>query len=60
MGNVKMEQKGDKIVITIDTIAGEGKLSSTGKTFLKAFGSGKFLASDGSQVVVGLNAYTKA
>jgi hypothetical protein len=61
MAIVTFEQGADKdeVIIRVKNIGEKGKPSSTGKSEVRGFGTAKFMASDGSQVVLGLNAYVR-
>jgi hypothetical protein len=62
MAIVTFEQgeNADEVVIRVKNINEKGKPSSTGKSEVRGFGTAKFVASDGSQVVLGLNAYVRS
>jgi hypothetical protein len=49
----------DEIVIRVKNIHVKGRPSSTGKSEVRGFGAYKVMASDGAQVTLGLNVYTR-
>lgn len=49
----------DEVIIRVRNIGEKGKPSSTGKSEVRGFGAHKVMASDGAQVTLGLNVYTR-
>jgi hypothetical protein len=53
-------ENADEMIIKVTGLNLPGKPSSTGKSEVRGFGTQKVVASDGSQVVLGLNCYVRS